>query len=48
MAYHSPGPLRLAGLHLPGRLVRHDGTVVIVADWPAQSRRPVGASGSLA
>ena len=38
----------LAGLHLPGRLVRHDGTVVIVADWPAQSRRPVGASGSLA
>jgi FAD:protein FMN transferase len=38
----------LAGLYLPGRLVRHDGTVVIVADWPAQSRRPVGAAGSLA
>ena len=38
----------LAGLHLPGRLVRHDGTVVIVADWPAENRRPVGATGSLA
>ena len=38
----------LAALHLPARLVRHDGTVVIVADWPAQDRRPVGEIGFLA
>ena len=38
----------LAALHLPARLARHDGTVVIVADWPAQDRRPVGETGSLA
>jgi FAD:protein FMN transferase len=38
----------LDALHLPARLVRHDGTVVIVANWPAENRRPVGATGSLA
>jgi thiamine biosynthesis lipoprotein ApbE len=41
-------PRWLDALHLPARLVRHDGTVVIVADWPAENRRPVGATGSLA
>jgi len=38
----------LAALHLPARLVGHDGQVVIVADWPAQDRRPVGEIGFLA
>jgi thiamine biosynthesis lipoprotein len=38
----------LDALHLPARLVRHDGTVVIVANWPAENRRPVGGIGSLA
>jgi len=38
----------LAALHLPARLVRDDGTVVIVANWPAENRRPVGETGSLA
>jgi len=38
----------LTALHLPARLVRHDGTVVMVADWPAEDRRPVGETGSLA
>jgi FAD:protein FMN transferase len=38
----------LNALHLPARLVRHDGTVVIVANWPAENRRPVGGIGSLA
>jgi FAD:protein FMN transferase len=36
----------LDALHLPARLVRHDGTVVIVADWPAENRRPAGEIGS--
>ena len=31
----------LAALHLPARLARHDGTVVIVANWQAQDR-PAG------
>jgi len=38
----------LAALHLPARLVGHDGMVRTVADWPAEDRRPVGAIGSLA
>jgi thiamine biosynthesis lipoprotein len=38
----------LAAVHLPARLVRHDGTVRTVAEWPAQARRPVGETGSLA
>jgi len=44
----SRAPGWLDALHLPARLVRHDGTVVIVANWPAEDRRPVGATGSLA
>ena len=33
-------PRWLAGLRLPARLVRHDGTALTVAGWPAEPGRP--------
>jgi thiamine biosynthesis lipoprotein len=32
----------LDGLHLPARLVRHDGSTVIVGGWPADPGTPGG------
>ena len=40
-------PTRLAHLGVPARLVRHDGVVVTVAQWPTDTTtEPVGAAGT--